>query len=42
VKKTPVESRVKETPEGPVKKTPVGGRVKKADPSSRQGRRTMT
>jgi len=27
---------------GQVTKTPVGGRVKKADPSSRQGRRTMT
>jgi hypothetical protein len=42
VKKTPVQGRVKKTPvEGQVM-TPVGGGVKKADPFSRQGRRTMT
>jgi len=42
VKKTPVEGRVKKTPEGQEKKTPVEGRAKETDPSSCQGRRPMT
>jgi hypothetical protein len=42
VRKTPVEGRAKEIPEGQVMKTPVERRVKKTDPSSRQGRRPMT